>query len=596
MCGIVGYIGQKNAKQIILDGLKRLEYRGYDSSGISLLDSNNKLFTFKKEGKLEALLEELKGTNFESCSGVGHTRWATHGEVNSNNAHPHAIENFSLVHNGIIENSETIKSSLKEYSFISDTDSEVFLALFSYNLKNLKDIRSAFIQTFKKVEGHSAFVLLSAKTNEIFAIRKGAPLVCGIGKGNYYVSSDPYGLVGEVDEIVFPEDEVICHLSSTAINFLDLSGKLSNGLKRQKQKKIESVVSKGNFEHYMLKEIFEQPKLINSLYSYYLTAGLKDLEKLSDAKFNRIFLSACGTASYAALLIRDYFENYNNIFSVMELASEFRYRKLMITNDDLALFISQSGETADTLAAQELCLKNNIETWSIVNTEGSSVYRNAKNNFPIKAGIEIGVASTKAFSLQAVTGFVVSRLLGKKDTKTTLENLKVVINNLSLSISNILERSDEIRQIAESLFQKKGYFFTGRGIYYPIALEGALKIKEIAYVHAEAYAAGELKHGPIALIDDDMVNIAFIGEELKEKTISNIKEIKTRKGIILTVGDFKEHETVSDYHFQVSLDGLDELKPVALNIFNQLFAYHVANLKGTDIDQPRNLAKSVTVE
>ena len=609
MCGIVGHLGPSQSVEVTLEGLRRLEYRGYDSAGVTYIDENQKIQTKKKTGKINNLEEVLKNINTESMISIGHTRWATHGKVTDNNSHPHTFDDLSMVHNGIIENADELRDELREkgYSFQSETDSEVFLILV-VDLKKSMPLKEAILNAFKKIDGNSAFVFLSEEHKEIYAIKKAAPLVCGTHstKSQAVVSSDPYALIDAADKIYFPEDGILCHLSmgnKHLVHFFDAEGRPSKAYQTRNQEKRINPTEKGDFEHYMLKEIHEQPGLIRALCPFYFKGdGRKLIESIENISPARFHISACGTAFYAGMVVRDYLEKANRIPCALELGSEFRYRSPIIREGDIGLFISQSGETADTLASQEECKRNGIKTISLVNVDGSSLFRECDHNLLIRAGVEIGVASTKAFTQQCLTGRILSFVLELKSLSNDKKDEEILkfekkFQLLADRIEGILHRTEEIKVIAEAIYNKKGYFFTGRGPYFPAALEGALKLKEIAYVHAEGYASGELKHGPIALIDEEMVNIAIVGPELKEKTISNIQEIKARKGIILGVGP-KEKSLVSlsDYFFDLDFSGLEEFSPLYANVFNQLLSYYMAKFKGTDIDKPRNLAKSVTVE
>lgn len=605
MCGIVGHIGSEISSEVVLEGLKRLEYRGYDSAGISFV-SEEKIQFYKKTGKLEKLLEVLKDVNTRSNICIGHTRWATHGGVNDQNSHPHLFENISMVHNGIIENADEIKSNILkgEFEFLSETDSEVFLALVIKYLKEKNSFLESVAGAFRHIKGNSAFVVMNSETKEIIAVKKSAPLACGLRPktNDKFVSSDPYALVGYASEIYFPGDSVLCFLSSEEkiIRFYDLDLNETENFQHQKADSNDVSSDKGEFEHYMLKEIYEQPELIKELVGYYLNGnGASQLDKFKNKEINRFLINACGTAYYAGLLVVDYSELLNQTPACAYLSSEFRYRNPLFQKNDAALFISQSGETADTLAAAELSKKNNLPIFSLVNVRGSTLYRLSDENLLIKAGTEIGVASTKAFTQMALTGrLLVAAMGGELDDDSRKKSIEKKYLLLSERIKELLDQVDKIKEISESLYNKKGYLFTGRGIYYPVALEGALKLKEIAYVHAEGYASGELKHGPIALIDEEMVNIAIAGPELLEKTISNIQEVKARKGIILTIGpgDNEELKKISDYYIPLNFSGLEEMSPLYVNIVQQLLSYYMAKFKGNDIDQPRNLAKSVTVE
>lgn len=602
MCGIVGYSGSQDAIAPVIEGLSRLEYRGYDSAGISF-QANGKIETLKREGKLENLKGVLAELKPKSSIAIGHTRWATHGQVNETNAHPHQNEQFSIVHNGIIENAGKLKEFLTAEGFVfkSETDSETFLNLLTYNFKKIGDVRESIIETFKKVEGNSAFVVMKNGEHTLWAIKRSAPLVCGVNEGTreVYASSDPYALVGFAEKIFFPADEVLCECDYEATGkeakFFDLENKPSTNYKIQEKQVELDVVSKGNFEHFMLKEIYEQPALVNKLANFYLDGeGRQSLDRLN-RKFPYIHIAACGTALHAGLAIKTFFESINNTRVHSDFASEFRYKNPVLNKDELGLFISQSGETADTLACQELCKEQGLTTYSIVNTEGSTLFRNCDANLLIKAGVEIGVASTKAFTQQVLTGLLLSMsMAGKLDDKELHEEF----STLSTKIDEILSRSEEIKKIAQEIYQYNGFIFTGRGSQFPIALEGALKLKEIAYVHAEGYASGELKHGPISLIDENMVNIALVTPELFEKTFSNAQEVKARRGVMVVVGQEKnkELEEISDFYFGMNLEGLKHTQPILTNVVLQLLSYYIAKLKGTDIDKPRNLAKSVTVE
>lgn len=603
MCGIVGYSGNANAIEPIIEGLARLEYRGYDSAGISIIDSGD-IKIFKKEGKLENLKAHIKDLSLRAPIGIGHTRWATHGEVNDTNAHPHANEVFSIVHNGIIENAPALRDDLKAkgYNFKSQTDTETFLNQLTHEYETQKDVKVAILNTFKKVDGNSAFVIIHKDSHQLFAIKRSAPLVCGINEKtqDVYVSSDPYALVGYTTKIYFPENEVLCIGDSREIEapftFYNKEGKECRDYKIQEKQMDLNVTSKGKYEHFMLKEIFEQPELVTKLHSIYTSGkSLENIKNIALEKPSMVHIAACGTALHAGLVIKNFLENKNHIRVQTDFASEFRYRNPLLDKSELGLFISQSGETADTLACQELCDEKQLKTLSIVNVEGSTLYRNCDSNLLIHAGMEIGVASTKAFTQQVLCGYLLSSAYAGtlESEKTELE-----FGALVRGINSILDREEEIKKIAKQIYQYNGFIFTGRGDQFPVALEGALKLKEIAYVHAEGYAAGELKHGPISLIDEKMVNIAIITPELFEKTYSNAQEVSARRGVMVIVGEEnnKDLKDIADYYFGVNFEGVTDTKPVLTNIVLQLLSYYIAKLKGTDIDKPRNLAKSVTVE
>ncbi len=603
MCGIVGYSGPGNSVNPIIEGLSRLEYRGYDSAGICL-KINNELQILKKEGKLENLKQLINEKKPFSHTGIGHTRWATHGAVTTDNAHPHGNELFAVVHNGIIENAALLKKELQAegFQFKSQTDSEVFLVLLTKFFKQGINVLQAIAKAFNTITGNSAFVIIEKASDKLYCIKRSAPLVVGDNKETReaFVSSDPFALIGFAPRIYFPQDGVICESVVTAndvtVNFYELDLSPSNRYKFQGNSMTMDATTKGPYEHFMLKEIHEQPALVDKLAAYYIkNEGRKILDELKNLKTAGWNLTACGTAWHAGLVIKNYFEQINRQRASVDIASEFRYKNPILHKDEIGLFISQSGETADTLACQELCKEQGIPSYSIVNVEGSTLFRNSDKNFLIHAGVEIGVASTKAFTLQALTGFLMSRAMeGSLDDPKLFSEIQLLSNR----IGELCANSESLKEVAQKIYNKKGFIFTGRGKYFPIALEGALKLKEIAYVHAEGYAAGELKHGPIALIDEHIVNIAIVGPELLEKTISNVEEVKARRGKMVVLGpsNNSEIEHLSDYYIPLNFEGLPNLSPLYVNVALQFLAYHIAKLKGTDIDKPRNLAKSVTVE
>ncbi|MBA2405628.1 MAG: glutamine--fructose-6-phosphate transaminase (isomerizing) [Bdellovibrionales bacterium] len=603
MCGIVGYSGPGNSVGPIIEGLSRLEYRGYDSAGICL-KINNELQIIKKEGKLDNLKGLINEQKPFSHTGIGHTRWATHGGVTTDNAHPHGNEIFAVVHNGIIENAGSLKKELQAegFQFKSQTDSEVFLVLLTKFFKQSNNVLASISKAFTTITGNSAFVIIEKASDKLYCLKRSAPLVVGDNKETReaFVSSDPFALIGFAPRIYFPQDSVICEsvVSATdvTINFYELDLSPSSRYKFQSNAMTMDSTTKGTYEHFMLKEIHEQPSLIDKLAAYYIkNEGRKILDTLDNFKTPGWHLTACGTAWHAGLVIKNYFEQINRQRASVDIASEFRYKNPILNKDEIGLFISQSGETADTLACQELCAEKGIKSFSIVNVEGSTLFRNSDQNFLIHAGVEIGVASTKAFTLQALTGYLMSRAMeGTLDDPGLFKEIQLLSNR----VAELCASADSINEVATKIYNKKGFIFTGRGKYFPIALEGALKLKEIAYVHAEGYAAGELKHGPIALIDEHIVNIAIVGPELFEKTVSNVEEVKARRGKMVVVGPkgSSELEHLSDYYIGLDFEGLPNLSPLYVNVALQFLAYHIALLKGTDIDKPRNLAKSVTVE
>jgi glucosamine--fructose-6-phosphate aminotransferase (isomerizing) len=599
MCGIVGFVGENKAVSRIIQGLERLEYRGYDSAGI--IYKENDFVLKKEEGKIENLKSALGNLKIQSNIGIGHTRWATHGKVTKENAHPHKGKRIAAVHNGIIENFSELKEEFADQNFKykSTTDSEVFVMLVEYYLKEKEDLVFAVSKALKKVKGNSAFVVMDLEQEKIVAVKRDAPLICGKNtiNGDLMVSSDPYALVGFVNKIFFPENEILCEITpgESKIKFYDIDGNPSKKYEIKDQRVDVDVAVKGDFDHFMIKEIHDQPGVIRKACEYYVDGpGREELKKFEGLiGSQRLHIIACGTAYNAGLVIKNLVEYYNGVTTVVELASEFRYGKPLLHEGDIGLFISQSGETADTLAAQKMCKQRGLKTVSIVNVEGSTLYRECDENMLLRAGVEVCVCSTKAFTMMVAAGYLASRaLMGK--VEETREELLLLADR----IEELLSRSEQIKQIAEKIHSKNGFLFTGRGTYFPIALEGALKLKEIAYVHAEGYASGELKHGPIALIDENMVNIAIVDPFLYDKTRSNVEEVKARRGIIVVIGPKgdKYLEELADYYIPLDFSGFKDLGPLYASVSTQVLSYYMAKFKGTDIDKPRNLAKSVTVE
>lgn len=603
MCGIVGYFGNNNPVQKVLLGLERLEYRGYDSLGIAFGDKQGSQHIYKKIGlfdEFKKFIEEENISTFNKAC-IGHSRWATHGKVTEANAHPHSREHISLVHNGIIENAFELKKELisEGYQFLSETDSEIFLLLIMKELSVTDDLFQAIVSAFKKVSGQSAYVILDSKEEKIFCVKRGTPLICGVSENSseVMISSDAYSFVDLAKEISYFEDDVICTIGgeqSELVQFYEFSGERSQRFMIEEQDQNIKISKKGNFEDFMIKEIFEQGELIRSLISYYLKEeGQAILKNIVDRRPRRILITACGTAAYAGEMIKYIIEKFNRISVQVELASELRYKDPLVFEDDLAIFISQSGETADTLAALRLLKEKNVQTLSIVNVKGSTLYRECHKNLLIRAGAEISVASTKAYTLQVLTGIIFSSHLDHKEDSLLKKYLL-----LADRIDDLLANIDEIKSIAEAISDFKGFLFTGRGHLYITALEGALKLKELTYLHAEGYAAGELKHGAIALADENMINIALVESHLYHKTISNIEEFRARKGKVLIIGpkDDLLLKKISDHYIGINLEGLEEIAPLYFNVVQQLIAYFIAKKRGRNIDHPRNLAKSVTVE
>lgn len=613
MCGIVGYIGDKQAYPILIKGLKRLEYRGYDSAGIALVD-NNSLRLYKTKGKVVDLEEFAKQKNVEGTVGIAHTRWATHGEPNNVNAHPHysQSENLAIIHNGIIENYATLKKGLIEhgYTFQSQTDTEVLVQLIEYMQKSHKtDLTHAVQLSLNEVVGAYAIAVVEkGNPNLIVAARKGSPLVVGIGEGEYFIASDATPIIEYTDKVVYIGDEEIVTLERNQPLKIKT---ISNVEKTPQVKKLELTLSqleKGGYPHFMLKEIFEQPKRlkdsmsgrVNVDYNNITLAGFIDnKEKFMKAK--RIIISACGTSWHSALIGKYAIEEFAQIPVEVEYSSEFRYRKPIIYKDDVVIAISQSGETADTLAAVELAKEHGAFIFGICNVVGSSIPRNTDSGCYTHVGPEIGVASTKAFTAQVTVLTLLALIIGREKETIPQDYYLKLIHELSIipdKIEEILKNNDKITELSKIFTYAQNFIYLGRGYNFPVALEGALKLKEISYIHAEGYPAAEMKHGPIALISQEMpVVVIATQSSTYEKVISNIQEIKARKGKIISIiteGD-EIVKKLSDY--SISIPETEEcLYPLLAVIPLQLLAYHIAVQKGCDVDQPRNLAKSVTVE
>lgn len=613
MCGIVGYIGNKQAYPILIKGLQRLEYRGYDSAGIALLDGGD-LNVYKAKGKVSDLVRFAEQQNISGTVGIAHTRWATHGEPNTINAHPHysQTEELALIHNGIIENYALLKEGLEEqgYTFKSQTDTEVLIQLIEYVKKSNKiDLATAVQLALNQVVGAYAIAVIERNQPDIIvAARKGSPLVVGIGDDEYFLASDATPIVEFTDKVVYIGEEEIVTLQRGK----DLKIRtISNVEKTPEIIKLEMTLSqleKGGYSHFMIKEIFEQPKTLSDSMrgrinveenNIKLAGFIDNKEKFLTAK--RIIITACGTSWHAGLIGKYVIEEFARIPVEVEYSSEFRYRKPVINKDDIVIAISQSGETADTLAAIELAKSHGAFIFGICNVVGSSIPRNTNSGCYTHAGPEIGVASTKAFTAQVTVLTMLAMMIGKeKGTITDQKYLSIVseLARIPEKISQILKQNDTIAEFAKTFTYAQNFIYLGRGYNFPVALEGALKLKEISYIHAEGYPAAEMKHGPIALISQEMpVVVIATSAGMYEKVVSNIQEIKARKGKIISVvteGDVVVSE-LSDYI--ISIPNTEEcLVPLLAAIPLQLLAYHIAVVKGCDVDQPRNLAKSVTVE
>jgi glutamine---fructose-6-phosphate transaminase (isomerizing) len=613
MCGIVAYIGKKEAYPILIKGLKRLEYRGYDSAGIALLDSDLRMY--KRQGKVSNLEEFAEGKDISGYAGIGHTRWATHGPPNDINAHPHisADGSIALIHNGIIENYASLKEELRSrgYEFKSQTDTEVLVHLIEDVQKQEKvDLPEAVRLALLNVVGAYAIVVLSDKNpRQLVAARKSSPLVVGIGGDNdFYLASDATPIIEYTNQVVYLEDEEI------AVVDLEEGLKIVNIRNQEKTPYVQALelqletLEKGGYEHFMLKEIHEQPRSIRDCFRGRLNAtegwvalgGIKDYEqKMIQAQ--RLIMVACGTSWHASQVGEYLFEDLARINVEVEYASEFRYRNPIISENDIVIAISQSGETADTLAALELAKSKGATILGICNVVGSSISRITDAGSYTHAGPEIGVASTKAFTAQVtVLTLMALRLAYKKGTisESKYQTMLSELEAIPEKVKKILERNDEIERIAAEYKDASNALYLGRGSSFPVALEGALKLKEISYIHAEGYPAAEMKHGPIALIDEEMpVFVIATKGTSYEKVVSNIQEVKARKGqiiAIVTEGD-TDVKAMADHVIEIP-DTDEHLVPLLATIPLQLLSYHVAVMRGCNVDQPRNLAKSVTVE
>lgn len=612
MCGIVGYIGDREAWPIVLKGLKRLEYRGYDSAGIAVLNDLG-LRVYKKAGKVSVLEDFAKELNTTGKIGMGHTRWATHGAPSDRNSHPHASNDGSLciIHNGIIENYATLKQELigRGHEFKSDTDTEVLIHLVE-EIKKIEqtDLLEAVRLALNQVVGAYAIVIMDENNpNELVTARKGSPLVIGVGKGEYFIASDATPIIEYTKNVIYLKDNEIALVTKNDLLVKRLDNVVETPLIQELEMQLE-VLEKGGFEHFMLKEIYEQPRSIRDcmrgrIYpreGKILLGGLKEYEgKLKN--IDRIIIIACGTSWHAGLVGEYLIEEYARIPVEVEYASEFRYRNPIITEKDIVIAISQSGETADTMAAIEMAKERGATIFGICNVAGASIPRLTDAGVYTHAGPEIGVASTKAFTAQVTVltlmAFYMAQQRGTLST-STLTQLLTELDNIPQKIEECLASNDVIKQVAARIKDSRNCLFLGRGSGFPVALEGALKLKEISYIHAEGYPAAEMKHGPIALIDEEMP-VVFIATKNSsyEKVISNIQEVKARKGkiiAIVTEGD-EVVKNLADYCIEIP-DANEAFLPLLATIPLQLLSYHIAVMRGCNVDQPRNLAKSVTVE
>ena len=605
MCGIIGIASDKSVSSNIINSLKRLEYRGYDSAGLATLN-NNLIIEKKCSGRVEQLEKIIFESPVKGNIGIGHVRWATHGIPNTVNAHPHSSEIVSVVHNGIIENSDELKKKLEKegVKFKSQTDTEVITFLITKALENSDPLDSVFL-TLEKLKGSFALgILFKNHNNIIIGARRGSPLAVGYAKNENYLGSDSYALKSMTNKISYLDDGDVCVLNKDHIEFY-------NQKKTKINKKVLVLsddarsISKGDYKNFMSKEIFEQPITIKNCMNEYIDKIRNQINlydfPIQPNKIDKITLIACGTAYHSCLVAKYWFEEVTDLDVEVDIASEFRYRNIKFKKNNLYIFVSQSGETADTAAALELCKQNNAKTCSIVNVVESSIARISDWVLPIHAGPEIGVASTKAFLGQLLVLYIlilkISKIRGDVSEKEIIKKIDD-LKKIPDALNQVLKIEDKIQIIAKDFVNAKGTMYLGRGLSYPIALEGALKLKELSYLHAEGYPAGEMKHGPLALIEDGLpVVVLAPNDKYFEKTISNMQEVIARGGKILLITD-KHDEVISEnLRFKLEIPFINYLlTPFIITVPLQLLAYHVASLKKCDIDKPRNLAKSVTVE
>ena len=615
MCGIVGYLGTKEAFPILIKGLHRLEYRGYDSAGVALVDKDGNLNVYKTKGKVANLEEYCKDKDISGTVGIAHTRWATHGEPSDKNAHPHYSQskNIALIHNGIIENYLTLKTFLisKGYEFKSETDTEVLVQLIEYMMQEHKlGLYDAVYQALSQVTGAYAIGVIERNNpNVLITARIASPLIVGVGEGEFLLGSDASPIIEYTKNVIYPEDRQVIKIErgkEIEIRSLD-NEKLIKPEIKQIQLSLDDI-EKGGFDHFMLKEIFEQPKSLNLCMNGRLQREQKEiiLRGIQDygerfAKARRILITACGTSWHAGLIGKYLFETLCRIPVEVEVASEFRYRNPVIYSDDVLIAISQSGETADTLAAMELAKKRGAFIYGICNVVGSSVARLTDSGTYTHAGPEIGVASTKAFTTQVCVLVMTALALAKRMKTISEEDYHRIVGelcNIETKINKILDQTEAVKDISKIFTYARNFLYLGRGFNYPVAMEGALKLKEISYIHAEGYPAAEMKHGPIALIDEEMPIVVVAPHyKMYNKILSNVQEVKARKGRIIAIVTEGDVEIRKQADYVIEIPETEEcLSPLLTVIPLQLLSYYIAIAKGRDVDQPRNLAKSVTVE
>ena len=615
MCGIVGYIGHKEAFPILVKGLQRLEYRGYDSAGVSIHQNPEELTIFKKKGKVQDLLDHVGDSDTSGNSGIGHTRWATHGPPNDTNAHPHTarLGKLSLIHNGIIENYESLRTSLESngHDFVSDTDTEVLVHLIEeVQTRTSTTLCEAVQIALREVEGAYAIVVMDASQPDLLiAARKSSPLVIGVGLENeYYVASDATPIIEYTQNVIYLDDEEVAIMHRTdGLIIRNLDNVTITPEVHALELQIEAI-EKGGFDHFMLKEIFEQPNSIHDSFRGRMSVQRNEIKMSGiDEHWNRwenaqrILIIACGTSWHAGLVAEYLFEDFARIPVEVEYASEFRYRNPIIRPNDVVIAISQSGETADTLAAIRLAKERGAHVFGICNVVGSSIARETDSGAYTHAGPEIGVASTKAFTAQLTVLTLIAMHVGKRNKQLSsarFSRLLVELNSIPEKVEQLLKQDDAIRNIALKFQHNENALYLGRGVNFPIALEGALKLKEISYIHAEGYPSAEMKHGPIALIDAEMpVFFVATADDVYEKVVSNVQEVKARGGRLVALVSAGNNDLKSLAEFVIEIPKCDQaLAPLLTTIPLQLLSYHIAVLRKCNVDQPRNLAKSVTVE
>ena len=605
MCGIVGYLGQGEAYPILIEALKKLEYRGYDSAGMAVW-CDGRIQIARQKGKVDELRKICEG-RFRGDLGIAHTRWATHGTPSERNAHPHRAGDVAVIHNGIVENYVELKDGLraKGHKFLSDTDTEVIPHLISEHLKEGASFAAAVRASLSEMTGAYALGIIKESEKTLIAARKESPLVLGLGDGEFFVASDAPALIGRTNRFIFLEDDDMAVMQGGTLTITDGSGQTV-------ERKVHTInwtgamAEKGGFKHFMLKEIFEQPRaisdtLIGRVKEERGEVEFEELKLPPLGRVKKIWMIACGTSYHSCLIGKHMFETALRVPVEVDIASEFRYRNPVIGKNDMVLLVSQSGETADTIAVMKEARKLGVFTLSICNVLGSTLARDSDGVIFTHAGPEIGVASTKAFTTQISVFYLLMLHLAKKigvmDTEGVSQSISE-IRKIPHKIQLVLDQSGPMEELARKYMHFNNFLYLGRGINYPVSMEGALKLKEISYIHAEAYAAGEMKHGPIALIDENMP-VVFVSpnDQTYKKTCSNIEEVVSRRGNIILCTDGEVHEMAPKSSTVLSVPPAPYfLQPMVFTVPLQLFAYHIANLLGTDVDQPRNLAKSVTVE